>query len=78
MTKKRKNNSSYAPDAKRHRDSHVGSYDASQPRVNPDIGQKGALPGLDDDAELSDELSNDAIAYLRSVRYDAPFTTSMF
>jgi len=73
MPSKRKHNSNQSlPNAKRSKDSHNYQHDASQPRVNPTTGQRGALPGLDDDddgdAEHSDELTNEALAYLRSVR----------
>jgi len=72
MPSKRKHNSNQSlPNAKRSKDSLDYRNDASQPRVNPTTGQRGALPGLDDDdgdAEHSDELTNEALAYLRSVR----------
>jgi hypothetical protein len=41
------------------------------PRIDPTYGQRGALPGLDDGYEGEsdqDELSKDAMAYLRTVR----------
>lgn len=67
MTNKRKSNYAHGG-GKRSKAFHDHNHDPSQAHVDPTSGQRGALPGLDDDAELSDELSNDAIAYLRSVR----------
>lgn len=70
MANKRKDHASlatntYAP--KRQRQS--GPPHNNGPRLDPTYGQRGAFPGLDDsDDEPSDELSAEAIAYLRSVR----------
>ena len=68
MTKKRKlNNGRSAAQLSGHPREDV---DPSQPRLDPIYGQRSAFPGLDDpDDELQDEVSFEALAYLRSVRY---------
>ncbi len=48
------------------------SSSAGESRVDPTYGQRGAFPGLDDGSDYSgdDALGQEALAYLRSVRYD--------
>ena len=63
MTKRKADISGSAPASKRAREGNA------LPPTDPATGQRGALPGLDDsDVEFEDDLSKDAILFLRGVR----------
>jgi hypothetical protein len=62
-TKRKADSSGYAPATKRTKEGNA------LPATDPATGQRGAIPGLDDlDVEFEDDLSKDAILYLRGVR----------
>lgn len=43
---------------------------------NTEIGMSSMFPGMLDEGDLSDDATNEALAYLRSVRYAIPFSFS--